>query len=107
MQPVDLKCVLIAAVIALLAVVGIWRTSDPQDIRDSFAQLKFPWYWTWYNIAEWFWIVIRMAILLPVMIFGHMIWELYYLGFAAAIVDRKSTRLNSSHIPLSRMPSSA
>ena len=28
------------------------------------------------------------------------------LGDAAAI-DRKSTRLNSSHIPLSRMPSSA
>ena len=26
---------------------------------------------------------------------------------ATAIVDRKSTRLNSSHIPLSRMPSSA
>ena len=25
----------------------------------------------------------------------------------AAAVDRKSTRLNSSHIPLSRMPSSA
>ena len=25
----------------------------------------------------------------------------------AAVVDRKSTRLNSSHIPLSRMPSSA
>ena len=24
-----------------------------------------------------------------------------------AVVDRKSTRLNSSHIPLSRMPSSA
>ena len=30
------------------------------------------------------------------------------LGWLAAIViDRKSTRLNSSHIPLSRMPSSA
>ena len=25
----------------------------------------------------------------------------------AALIDRKSTRLNSSHIPLSRMPSSA
>ena len=25
----------------------------------------------------------------------------------AAVLDRKSTRLNSSHIPLSRMPSSA
>ena len=28
-------------------------------------------------------------------------------GNTAAIIDRKSTRLNSSHIPLSRMPSSA
>ena len=28
-------------------------------------------------------------------------------GDAYATVDRKSTRLNSSHIPLSRMPSSA
>ena len=27
--------------------------------------------------------------------------------FAIAAIDRKSTRLNSSHIPLSRMPSSA
>ena len=27
--------------------------------------------------------------------------------FGAQITDRKSTRLNSSHIPLSRMPSSA
>src|ERR1051326_1993023 len=25
-------------------------------------------------------------------------------GFADALIDRKSTRLNSSHIPLSRMP---
>ena len=28
-------------------------------------------------------------------------------SMAAGIIDRKSTRLNSSHIPLSRMPSSA
>ena len=28
-------------------------------------------------------------------------------GFEAPAEDRKSTRLNSSHIPLSRMPSSA
>ena len=28
-------------------------------------------------------------------------------GAATVILDRKSTRLNSSHIPLSRMPSSA
>ena len=28
-------------------------------------------------------------------------------GFKGDVVDRKSTRLNSSHIPLSRMPSSA
>ena len=28
-------------------------------------------------------------------------------AFVTAYLDRKSTRLNSSHIPLSRMPSSA
>ena len=28
-------------------------------------------------------------------------------GFEEPVLDRKSTRLNSSHIPLSRMPSSA
>ena len=31
----------------------------------------------------------------------------YFLDLARAAGDRKSTRLNSSHIPLSRMPSSA
>ena len=30
-----------------------------------------------------------------------------YAGYGQMIEDRKSTRLNSSHIPLSRMPSSA
>ena len=29
------------------------------------------------------------------------------LPFSLSLLDRKSTRLNSSHIPLSRMPSSA
>ena len=35
---------------------------------------------------------------------------LFFLGFliiTQQVLDRKSTRLNSSHIPLSRMPSSA
>ena len=34
---------------------------------------------------------------------------LYLMGFdlLTGVLDRKSTRLNSSHIPLSRMPSSA
>ena len=33
--------------------------------------------------------------------------EVSTLGLASTALDRKSTRLNSSHIPLSRMPSSA
>ena len=33
--------------------------------------------------------------------------ELATPGLLAVMADRKSTRLNSSHIPLSRMPSSA
>ena len=32
-------------------------------------------------------------------------WQ--WVGALDEVVDRKSTRLNSSHIPLSRMPSSA
>ena len=33
--------------------------------------------------------------------------QIYHAGPLAPSKDRKSTRLNSSHIPLSRMPSSA
>ena len=38
-----------------------------------------------------------------------IIGDLFELEFADSVIngDRKSTRLNSSHIPLSRMPSSA
>ena len=43
---------------------------------------------------------------------GMGFWENLYIPVIVAMsasqdVDRKSTRLNSSHIPLSRMPSSA
>ena len=37
---------------------------------------------------------------------GHCLLE-GVPGLAKTLIDRKSTRLNSSHIPLSRMPSSA
>ena len=37
----------------------------------------------------------------------HMQDRSLFFGLVLAIIDRKSTRLNSSHIPLSRMPSSA
>ena len=39
---------------------------------------------------------------------GLEIWAIHFIGnLAFCRPDRKSTRLNSSHIPLSRMPSSA
>ena len=34
-------------------------------------------------------------------------WKVDFTQFRKYLKDRKSTRLNSSHIPLSRMPSSA
>ena len=48
------------------------------------------------NLGTWAWAVV-------------LFWDQpIYLGTALlAYTDRKSTRLNSSHIPLSRMPSSA
>ena len=49
------------------------------------------------------------SLLLPWKSFGHL--PLFSTSFVAEYLplclDRKSTRLNSSHIPLSRMPSSA
>ena len=39
--------------------------------------------------------------------FGGDLAGLHRIRDALAVPDRKSTRLNSSHIPLSRMPSSA
>ncbi len=38
---------------------------------------------------------------------GEKLWRFDHKGSQARFEDRKSTRLNSSHIPLSRMPSSA
>ena len=37
----------------------------------------------------------------------HIVLDKSFLPGNNSIIDRKSTRLNSSHIPLSRMPSSA
>ena len=39
---------------------------------------------------------------------GDIRWRIAFVaGLVAAPLDRKSTRLNSSHLPTSRMPSSA
>ena len=37
----------------------------------------------------------------------HIIFNMWFLWLAGSVTDRKSTRLNSSHIQKSRMPSSA
>src|ERR1051326_7981005 len=50
---------------------------------------------------------------LVLFVIGHLSFTRWTVGIILAIglgmaaIDRKSTRLNSSHIPLSRMPSSA
>src|ERR1051326_2226163 len=40
-------------------------------------------------------------------VFGNEVSEMAIAAWGIDEMDRKSTRLNSSHIPLSRMPSSA
>ena len=37
----------------------------------------------------------------------HILFPAITIGLASYLIDRKSTRLNSSHLKLSRMPSSA
>ena len=50
---------------------------------------------------------ILWAIQLVVMVIADLVGILLFWKLSKLRVDRKSTRLNSSHIPLSRMPSSA
>jgi hypothetical protein len=85
MLPIDLKCMLISAVVALVALAGIYKFSTKEDLFDTFIQLRRSWYWAGYNIVEWFWILLRMGILVTFMILGQNIWELYYLSFVSAI----------------------
>ena len=48
-----------------------------------------------------------MVIIVGVIV-GYLIYRIYIVEYLGTLMkDRKSTRLNSSHIPLSRMPSSA
>ena len=51
---------------------------------------------------------ITLVVTIVLALFGWRYWALVAGAITTALVgDRKSTRLNSSHIPLSRMPSSA
>ena len=57
----------------------------------------------WLSSSELFWIPFSIILAIKINLF-------YLLGILMPFLitrDRKSTRLNSSHIPLSRMPSSA
>ena len=62
-------------------------------------------YWA-VNLVCYFLLVLSGIISALMMDFGF-IGFVFVLPLMATVVDRKSTRLNSSHIPLSRMRSSA
>ena len=49
------------------------------------------------EVRIWGFVVIMVTLILAVIV----------IALLYSVTDRKSTRLNSSHIPLSRMPSSA
>lgn len=76
--------------IALLVTIVVWfiifKLTNKEELQETFLQVKRPWYWTWYNKAEWAWIIIRMMILIPLVIFQNNIWQLYWLGLIAATV---------------------
>ena len=72
-----LNCIIGILIVAFLA-GSLYRYWDYQARPDFYAAMSAPWY-----------LSIQLS------------------GIATAIADRKSTRLNSSHITPSRMPSSA
>ena len=49
---------------------------------------------------------ISVSVFVVCVVSGVYVWYVCYLC-VVSVVDRKSTRLNSSHLKLSRMPSSA
>ena len=51
--------------------------------------------------------LVSLALVLRTLMTGEGAFAAHLSILAKTLADRKSTRLNSSHIPLSRMPSSA
>ena len=81
------------------------RYASPDMVRLFSAQRKFE---TWRLL--WLWLAEeerRLGLPISEEAIGEMRAHLSDVDFEAAARDRKSTRLNSSHERLSRMPSSA
>ena len=61
-----------------------------------------------FKTNKYFWLnLIAMMAVVILLLFGVLKWLDVYTRHGEAVVDRKSTRLNSSHASKSRMPSSA
>ena len=73
----------------LAAATSSISASAPKDIKMATPKMPFDWRGFWRQVVP------------PILGLGLLI------GIWAIVSDRKSTRLNSSHLRLSRMPSSA
>ena len=110
-------------IVAATCVVFVWLVEDGRENNHRPRDRNVAW---WHHAAELlrqrtaYWLCFLYAItfggfiglcsVLPVLLHDTYQLEAVTAGSVAALcglIDRKSTRLNSSHIPLSRMPSSA
>ena len=94
----------------IISIAGLWyafKGVDLQQIKDHIIQ------------ADITYLFLAIVVMIASVIVRAMRWKLIliplhtfsinplYKSTMIGYLDRKSTRLNSSHIPLSRMPSSA
>ena len=94
-----------------------WRTAskepvglapEPAATREAVVQVYGARTWGWRgNFGVHTWVAVKPADAPAYTVYEVIGWRLRYADSVVVIQDRKSTRLNSSHIQKSRMPSSA
>lgn len=72
--------IIVAIVLSLLVVSVVYTHSGWKNIRDCYAMWFAKSYWTNYNVVEAVSWLIKAIIIVPGLIFGIQIWQLYILA---------------------------
>ena len=76
----------LSASLAFLVLIGIaYSHSGLQAIKDCYSLWFTKEYWTNYNIVEFVSWVAKAIIIIPGLIFGINLWELYFLTLATSL----------------------
>jgi hypothetical protein len=69
----------------LVLIAGIYHLTGWEKIRDCYSMWFTREYWTNYNIVEFISWFAKAIIIIPGLIFGIQIWQLYFLTLATSL----------------------